>query len=58
MENLFCEAKNKMNEKQIIYDKLSAVLTNYESKNATENDLYEILVEIQNQWEVVITANL
>lgn len=52
-----------MKERQQIYDRLCAVLTNYEQ---TDNDnidyidvaetLYEMLVEIQNKWETVITA--
>lgn len=45
-----------MNEKEVIYDTLSRVLTNYEDGYATEEDLYYMLVDIQNRWESVITA--
>ena len=43
-----------MNEKQKIYDELSRVLTDYEEKLADENDLYNMLVKIQNNWEEII----
>jgi len=50
-----------MNQKQAIYDELCRVLTDYEGngsqKNATADDLYAMLVKIQNNWEGVITAN-
>lgn len=39
-----------------IYDALCETLTNYESGTYDANDLYELLVEIQNNWESVITA--
>lgn len=46
--------------KKNIYDKLSRVLTDYEGngseEKATEKDLYSMLVEIQNNWEAVITV--
>ena len=44
--------------KQEIYDKLSRVLTDYETniEGESEVELYEMLVEIQNNWESVITA--
>lgn len=52
-----------MNERQKIYDKLSAVLTDYEEKEHDTLDyieaaetLYDMLVEIQNEWETIITA--
>lgn len=34
-----------------IYAKLSAVLTDFEDMNADEEDLYEMLIEIQVNWE-------
>ena len=43
-------------QKQIIYDELSRVLTNYECGEYSEKDLYEMLVKIQNRWEDTITA--
>jgi hypothetical protein len=51
-----------MDRKQEIYDELCKVLTDYEGygaeEKATENDLYHMLVKIQNNWEDVITAEL
>lgn len=40
-----------------IYDKLCHILTDYETGNADENDLYKMLIEIQNEWEPTITAD-
>lgn len=45
-----------MNDKEKIYDQLSAVLTDYENNETTEKDLYDMLVKIQNNWENIITA--
>lgn len=45
-----------MNERQEIYDRLCGVLTLYEHGESDPEDLYEMLVEIQNRWEDVITA--
>ena len=55
-----------MNEKQIIYDKISTVLTEYEdfvNGDGDDSEIYEraadmysVLVEIQNEWETTITA--
>ena len=42
-----------MINKRMVYDKISAVLTDYENKEATEKDLYKMLVSIQNQWEMI-----
>jgi DNA-binding protein Fis len=43
--------------KESIYDEMCRLLTDYEDMNGvTENDLYEMLVKIQNNWETVITA--
>lgn len=42
--------------KEALYDELSAVLTDYENDTASEKDLYDMLVKIQNHWEDVITA--
>lgn len=38
-------------QKNDIYDELSHVLTDYEEDNAGADDLYEMLVKIQNNWE-------
>ena len=50
-----------MNDKKMLYDELCRVLTDYEGNGsevkATANDLYSMLVEIQNRWEDVITAD-
>ena len=47
-----------MNEKQKIYDEMCRVLTEWETQKATDDDLYCMLVKIQNNWETVITANM
>lgn len=39
--------------KKTIYDELSKVLTDFENMDANEEDLYNMLVKIQNNWEVV-----
>ncbi len=44
-----------MNKKEI-YDQLSRVLTEYEHGICDEKNLYEMLCQIQNQWEDVITV--
>ena len=46
-----------MNEKQKLYDEMCRVLTEWETQEATDDDLYCMLVKIQNNWETVITAN-
>ena len=43
-------------EKAKIYDELCAVLTMYENDEATDEDLYDMLIKIQDNWEDVITA--
>lgn len=49
-----------MNKKKEIYDKLCRILTEYEhdeiKDSLAEFELYDMLVEIQNNWECVITA--
>ncbi|MDR0818757.1 MAG: hypothetical protein LBN43_04205 [Oscillospiraceae bacterium] len=45
-----------MSEKSRIYNRLSRVLTDYESHIANESELYDMLVEIQRRWEDTITA--
>jgi len=49
-----------MNERQMIYDELCRVLTDYEDngseQGAAADDLYNMLVKIQNRWEDVITV--
>ena len=44
-----------MNQKTIIYDELCRVLTDYENDIVGAEDLYNMLVHIQNNWEAVIT---
>lgn len=44
-----------MNEKQKIYDEMCRVLTDWETQEAVDDDLYNMLVKIQNNWETVIT---
>jgi hypothetical protein len=47
-----------MDARKAIYDRLSAVLMDYENDNADSDDLYQMLVDIQNAWEFTITAEL
>jgi hypothetical protein len=46
-----------MTEREMIYNRLCRVLTEYESGEATTDELYTMLVEIQNGWETVITTS-
>lgn len=46
-----------MNERQKIYDEMCRVLTDWETQEAVDDDLYWMLVKIQNNWETVITAS-
>ena len=50
-----------MRDKRMLYDELCRVLTDYEGngseEKATVDDLYSMLVKIQNRWEDVITAD-
>lgn len=41
--------------KQDFYDELCKVLTDWEGQKAVDNDLYNMLVDIQNNWENIIT---
>ena len=43
-------------EREQLYDELSRTLTDYEFHQAFEDELYHMLVKIQNNWESVITA--
>ena len=49
-----------MNERDVIYDELSRVLTDYKNNNGDRRtiaeDLYNILVKIQRYWEDIITS--
>ena len=45
-----------METKQSIYDEICRVLTEWETQEAVDDDLYNMLVKIQNNWETVITA--
>lgn len=45
----------KVNRNEI-YDHICSILTMYEEGLADANDLYNILVEVQNNWENIITA--
>ena len=49
--------KDEIQTKEQIYDEMCRVLTEYEDDNdmITENELYDMLVTIQNNWESVIT---
>lgn len=46
-----------MNEtRKNIYDEICRVLTEWETQEAVDADLYQTLVKVQNNWETVITA--
>lgn len=47
-----------MDERKQIYDELCALLTEYEdsANDITKEEMYDMLVKIQNNWETVITA--
>ena len=49
--------EDEIKTKEQIYDEMCRVLTEYENDNdmITENELYDMLVTIQNNWETVIT---
>lgn len=42
--------------KKSIYDEICRVLTEWESQEAVDDDLYNTLVKVVNNWEDVITA--
>lgn len=42
--------------KESIYDEICRVLTDWETQGAVDDDLYWMLVKIQNNWETVITV--
>ena len=44
-------------QRRSIYDELCSVLTDWEEMKASSEDLYNMLVKIQNNWETVITAS-
>ena len=43
-----------MSERDKIYDEICRVLTEWETQEAVDDDLYNMLVKIQNNWETVI----
>ena len=43
-------------ERNAIYDRLCSVLTEYEENLCSEAALYSVLVDIQREWENIITA--
>ena len=47
-----------MDERGSIFRELSEVLTDYEEGNATELDLYHMLVTIQNHWEYITAQDV
>lgn len=42
--------------KKSIYDEICRVLTEWETQEAVDDDLYNTLVKVVNNWENVITA--
>jgi hypothetical protein len=44
-----------MDQKTKIYDELCRVLTDYENDVISTEDLYNMLVRIQTNWEAIIT---
>ena len=49
--------EDEIQTKEQIYDEMCRILIEYENDNdmITENELYDMLVTIQNNWETVIT---
>lgn len=45
-----------MDEKKMLYDELSRMLTEYEEGLVTGDEMYDMLLKIQTSWETVITA--
>lgn len=46
-----------MNEtRESIYDEICRVLTEWETQEAVDDDLYNTLVKVQNNWGTIITA--
>ena len=45
-----------METKQSIYDEICRVLTDWETQEAVDDDLYNTLVKVQRYWETIITA--
>ena len=52
-----------MNKKKEIYDEMCGLLTEYEETHNVnsmqinwDTELYDMLVKIQNNWEMIITA--
>jgi hypothetical protein len=54
------EAAGMIETKQSIYDEICMVLTDYEGNGseggASADDLYALLVKIQNRWDDIITV--
>ena len=47
-----------MNEtRESIYDEICRVLTEWETQEAVDDDLYWTLLKVQNNWETVITSD-
>ena len=44
-------------ERKKLYDEVSEVLTNWEVQEMVDDDLYNMLVKIQNKWEEVIAVD-
>ena len=42
--------------RESLYDEMCRVLTDWETQEAVDDDLYNMLAKIQNNWETVITV--
>ncbi|MDK7626048.1 MULTISPECIES: hypothetical protein [Bacillus] len=42
--------------KDMIYSEICSVLTDFENGDASAEDLYSMLIDVQNRWEDTITA--
>ncbi len=46
-----------MTERDRIYDELCRVLTDYETEGLHIDDLYDMLVKIQRNWELITASD-
>lgn len=55
-ENVMNERDEIIRRREEIYDEMCRVLTDWETQEAVDDDLYNMLVKIQKRWEDTITV--